>query len=320
MQRQAEAQAEEKLLDLLLPGTAQGSSREATREKLRKLWQLGHLNEHEVEVEITEQAPQLDMFAIPGSDNNSIGSQMKSMMSRFMPPKTTKKRLNTKAAYDVLVQQAKESMLDQDRIEEAAKKRVEQSGIIFIDEIDKIASSSQQRSSDISREGVQRDLLPIVEGCVVNTKYGMVHTDHILFIAAGAFHFSKPSDLIPELQGRFPLRVELQALGREEFYRILTEPHNSLQKQYRALLETESVELDFTEDGLREIAVCAEQANERSENIGARRLYTILEKILAEISFEAPERQGQRVVVNREYVKERLDVVMNDVDLQQFIL
>ena len=320
VQRQAEAQAEEKLLDLLLPGTAQGSSREATREKLRKLWQLGHLNEHEVEVEITEQAPQLDMFAIPGSDNNSIGSQMKSMMSRFMPPKTTKKRLNTKAAYDVLVQQAKESMLDQDRIEEAAKKRVEQSGIIFIDEIDKIASSSQQRSSDISREGVQRDLLPIVEGCVVNTKYGMVHTDHILFIAAGAFHFSKPSDLIPELQGRFPLRVELQALGREEFYRILTEPHNSLQKQYRALLETESVELDFTEDGLREIAVCAEQANERSENIGARRLYTILEKILAEISFEAPERQGQRVVVNREYVKERLDVVMNDVDLQQFIL
>jgi ATP-dependent HslUV protease ATP-binding subunit HslU len=317
---QAEAQAEEKLLDLLLPGASQGSSREATREKLRKLWRLGHLDDHEVEIEVTEQAPQMDMFAMPGADN-AFSSQMKSMMNRFMPPKSTKKHLSTKAAFDLLVQQAKDSLLDKDRIEEMAKERVEQSGIIFIDEIDKIASgNAQQRSSDISREGVQRDLLPIVEGSVVNTKYGMVHTDHILFIAAGAFHFSKPSDLIPELQGRFPLRVELHALGRDEFYRILTEPANSLQKQYQALLGAENIRLDFTEDGLREIASCAEQANSRTENIGARRLYTILEKILAEISFDAPDRQGEHVVVDSDYVKVRLDDVMGNADLQQFIL
>jgi ATP-dependent HslUV protease ATP-binding subunit HslU len=238
-----------------------------------------------------------------------------------MPPNSTKKHLNTRAALDLLVQQAKESLLDKARIEEMAKNRVEQSGIIFIDEIDKIASgNAQQRNSDISREGVQRDLLPIVEGSAVNTKYGMVHTDHILFIAAGAFHFSKPSDLIPELQGRFPLRVELHALGHDEFYRILTEPTNSLQKQYQALLGPENIRLDFTEDGLREIAACAEQTNSRTENIGARRLYTILEKILAEISFEAPDRQGEQVVVDRDYVKARLDDVMGNVDLQQFVL
>ena len=212
-------------------------------------------------------------------------------------------------------------MLDEERIVEIARERVEQSGIVFIDEIDKVASgASQQRSSDISREGVQRDLLPVVEGCAVNTKHGMIHTDHILFIAAGAFHFSKPSDLIPELQGRFPLRVELQALGSEEFYRILTEPHNSLQKQYDALLSTEQVTLHFTEDGLREIASFAEETNARSENIGARRLYTILEKILADISFEAPERAGQHIVVDKAYVCEHLDDVKKDVDLQQFIL
>ncbi len=316
----AEAQAEERLLDLLLPGSGMDSSREATREKLRNLWKLGHLDDHEVEVEVTEQTPQMDMFAMPGMDN-SLGSQMKSMMSRFMPPKTQKKRMKTRAAYDILVQQARDSMLDEDRIVDAARERVEQSGIVFIDEIDKIASSAaQQRSSDISREGVQRDLLPVVEGCVVNTKYGMIHTDHILFIAAGAFHFSKPSDLIPELQGRFPLRVELQALGSQEFYRILTEPNNSLQKQYNALLSTENVTLHFSEEGLREIAAFAEQTNTRTENIGARRLYTILEKILADISFEAPDRAGQHIVIDKAYVNEHLADVKNDVDLQQFIL
>ncbi len=316
----AEAQAEERLLDLLLPGSGMDSGREATREKLRNLWKLGHLDDHEVEVEVTEQTPQMDMFAMPGMDN-SFGSQMKSMMSRFMPPRTQKKRMKTRAAYDILVQQARDSMLDEERIVEIARERVEQSGIVFIDEIDKIASSSaQQRSSDISREGVQRDLLPVVEGCAVNTKYGMIHTDHILFIAAGAFHFSKPSDLIPELQGRFPLRVELQALGSREFYRILTEPHNSLQKQYNALLSTENVTLHFSEEGLQEIAAFAEQTNARTENIGARRLYTILEKILADISFDAPERAGQHIVIDRDYVNEHLADVKNDVDLQQFIL
>ncbi|WP_446424292.1 ATP-dependent protease ATPase subunit HslU [Mailhella sp.] len=318
---QAEAQAEERLLDLLLPGSSLDASREATRAKLRNLWKLGHLDSHEVEIEVTEQAPQMNMFGMPGMDSNGFGSQMKDMMSRFMPPKTHKKRMKTRAAYEILVQQARDSMLDEERIVEIARERVEQSGIVFIDEIDKVASSaSQQRSSDISREGVQRDLLPVVEGCAVNTKHGMIHTDHILFIAAGAFHFSKPSDLIPELQGRFPLRVELQPLGSQEFYRILTEPDNSLQKQYAALLSTESVALHFTEDGLREIASFAEDTNARSENIGARRLYTILEKILADIAFEAPDRAGQHIVVDKAYVEEHLDDVKQDVDLRQFIL
>ena len=318
---QAEAQAEERLLELLLPGSGLDASRESTREKLRKLWKLGHLDDHEVEIEVTEQAPQMDMFAIPGMDNASFGSQMKNMMNRFMPPKTKKKRMKTRAAYDILLQQARDAMLDEDRIVDIARERVEQSGIVFIDEIDKISSSAnQQRSSDISREGVQRDLLPVVEGCVVNTKHGMIHTDHILFIAAGAFHFSKPSDLIPELQGRFPLRVELQPLGSDEFYRILTEPHNSLQKQYSALLSTENVRLDFTEDGLREIASFAEDTNARNENIGARRLYTILEKILADVSFEAPEREGEHIIIDKNYVSEHLEDVKKDVDLRQFIL
>jgi len=318
---QAEAQAEDRLLDLLLPGSSVDGNRENTREKLRKLWKLGHLDNHEVEIEITEQPPQMNMFGMPGMDNGGLGSQMKDMMSRFMPNKTKKKRLKTRAAYDILVQQARDAMLEEDRIVDIARERVEQSGIVFIDEIDKIASSaSQQRSSDISREGVQRDLLPVVEGCVVNTKHGMIHTDHILFIAAGAFHFSKPSDLIPELQGRFPLRVELQALGSDEFYRILTEPDNSLQKQYGALLGTENVALHFMEDGLREIASFAEETNARNENIGARRLYTILEKILADISFEASERAGQHIVIDKAYVSEHLDDVRHDVDLRQFIL
>ncbi|WP_298068965.1 ATP-dependent protease ATPase subunit HslU [uncultured Mailhella sp.] len=318
---QAEAQAEDRLMELLLPGSGLDASREGTREKIRKLWKLGHLDDHEVEIEVTEQSPQMDMFAIPGMDNASLGSQMKSMMSRFMPPKTKKKRMKTRAAYDILLQQARDALIDDDRIIEIARERVEQSGIVFIDEIDKISGGAgQHRSSDISREGVQRDLLPVVEGCVVNTKHGMIHTDHILFIVAGAFHFSKPSDLIPELQGRFPLRVELQSLGSGEFYRILTEPHNSLQKQYRELLSTEGVQLDFTEDGLREIASFAEDTNARQENIGARRLYTILEKILADISFEAPERRGEHVVIDKDYVAGRLEDVKKDVDLRQFIL
>ncbi|MCQ2445096.1 MAG: ATP-dependent protease ATPase subunit HslU, partial [Mailhella sp.] len=313
-------QAEARLIDLLLPGSGGDAGREGTREKLRMLWRNGHLNDHEVELEVTEQAPQMDMFGGPGMDGD-LGSRMQGMLGRFMPPKKHRKRMKTKAAYDILLQQAKDSMIDDEKIVDAARERVEQSGIIFIDEIDKIAGgAAQQRSSDISREGVQRDLLPIVEGCSVKTKHGMVKTDHILFIAAGAFHVSKPSDLIPEFQGRFPLRVELDALGGDEFYRILTEPDNSLRRQYTALLGTEGVGLEFTEDGLREIAAFAEEANSRSENIGARRLYTILEKILGEVSFHAPDMPGQKVVIDRNYVNIRLEDVRKDADLQQYIL
>ena len=320
---QAERIAEEQLLDLLLPGAShdgnRDSTRESTREKLRSLWRLGHLDGKELEIEVKDSGPQFDMFAVPGMEQ--FGSQMKTMMGRFMPSSSSRKRVTAKAAWSILMQQVTDSLLDEDRIIETAKERVEQGGIVFIDELDKIVSSAAaQRSSEVSREGVQRDLLPIVEGSTVNTKHGMINTDHILFIAAGAFHFSKPSDMIPELQGRFPLRVELQALGKNEFYRILTEPHNSLQKQYIALLSTEEVDLEFTEDGLREIASFAEETNARSENIGARRLYTILEKILAEISFSAPDCRGQKIVVNQAYVAANLEDVRANIDLSQYIL
>lgn len=316
---QAEKAAEERLLDLLLPHNPSEGSREATREKLRNLWQLGHLDNHEVEIEVKETSPQIDMFAMPGMDQ--IGEQIKTLMGKISPAKTQRKRVRTKAAFDILLQQESDKLIDEDKMIEAAKERVEQSGIVFIDEIDKVASAANsQRSSEVSREGVQRDLLPIVEGSTVNTKYGMIKTDHILFIAAGAFHFSKPSDLIPELQGRFPLRVELQPLGKDEFYRILTEPDNSLEKQYTALLQTEDVRLSFTEDGLLEIASFAEEINAESENIGARRLYTILEKILSDISFEAPERKYQHIVINKDYVNEHLDDVRENKDLSQYIL
>lgn len=315
----AETEAEERLLDLLLPAAPSEGSRESTREKLRNLWRMGHLDNHEVEIEIQENGPQIDMFAMPGMEQ--FGNQMKSMMGRMMPPRTRRKRIKTRAAWNFLIQQESEKLIDEEALIEKARERVEQTGIVFIDEIDKIATSSAaQRSSDISREGVQRDLLPIVEGSTVNSKHGIIRTDHILFIGAGAFHFSKPSDLIPELQGRFPLRVELQPLGKDEFYRILTEPDNSLQKQYTALLSTENVSLSFTEDGLNEIAAFAEEANARNENIGARRLYTILEKILADISFDAPDRPGQSLVINKDYVAQQLEDVRADADLSQYIL
>jgi ATP-dependent HslUV protease ATP-binding subunit HslU len=315
----AEAMAEEQLLDLLLPGAGPENSRESTREKLRNLWRLGHLDDKEIEVEVRENSPQMDMFAVPGMEQ--FGSQMQSMVGRFLPPRSSRKRMKARSAWNVLMQQATEKLIEEDRTVDVARERVEQSGIIFIDEIDKIATSAaNQRSSDVSREGVQRDLLPVVEGSTVNTKHGMIRTDHILFIAAGAFHFSKPSDLIPELQGRFPLRVELHPLGQDEFFRILTEPDNSLEKQYVALLSTENVHLEFTVEGLREIAAFAEETNARTENIGARRLYTILEKILSDISFNAPDQQGAKITVDRQYVTDHLADIRANADLSRYIL
>jgi ATP-dependent HslUV protease ATP-binding subunit HslU len=230
--------------------------------------------------------------------------------------------MKVREAYDILIAEESEKLVDMDKVAEAAKERVEQTGILFIDEIDKICGRSSQGGSgpDVSREGVQRDLLPVVEGCVVNTKYGMVRTDHILFIAAGAFHFSKPSDLVPELQGRFPLRTELSALGKDEFLRILTEPRNSLTVQYRALLATEGVTIEFPMEGLEEVASFAQKVNDETENIGARRLYTIMEKIVQDLSFEAPDRGGETVVIDREYVREKLKDVAEDRDLSRYIL
>ena len=319
VRKAAEAAAESRLMDLLLPSSFGSEERASTREKLLQQFRLGFLDDREVEVEVTEQGGgSVDLFAIPGMEQ--MGGQVKDMFSKAFPPKHSRRKMKVRNAFAVLVQEESGRLVDQEALADKARERVEQTGIIFIDEIDKIASSSQNRTSDISREGVQRDLLPIVEGSSVNTKYGMIRTDHILFIAAGAFHFSKPSDMIPELQGRFPLRVELQPLGKEEFLRILQEPDNALTKQYEALLATEQIRLSFTDDGLEEIAAFAEDTNTRTENIGARRLYTIMEKILADISFDAPEMPGAQIVVNKAYVEEHLQDVRDDQDLSQYIL
>jgi len=331
--------AEERMLDLLLPhsrkkdaehqthdvhGTAielpasDSDDKQSTREKFREMLRKGVLDERVVEVEV-QSAPQVQMMAMPGMEDMEM--QFRDMFSRVFPNKKKRRSMRVKDAYEHLIQEESDRLIDMDKVTEMAKERVEQSGVIFIDEIDKIVSKGEGgRTADVSREGVQRDLLPIVEGCSVNTKHGMVQTDHILFIAAGAFHMAKPSDLAPELQGRFPLRVELASLGRDEFLRILTEPKNALTRQYSALLGTEDVDVEFTRDGLEEIADFAQRINEDTENIGARRLYTILENILSELSFDAPERPGQKVEITREYVREQLQDIMEDRDLSRYIL
>lgn len=315
VRERAEVLAEERLLDLLLPV---GENREITREKLRNLFREGHLYNREVDIEVQEQVPPIGIMNVPGMEQ--IGNQMKDAFSRVFPQKTHRRKMKVKAAWEHLVGEDSNRLIDNDRITDLARERVEQMGIVFIDEIDKLASVSQHRSADVSREGVQRDLLPIVEGSAVNTKYGMVKTDHILFIAAGAFHLSKPSDLIPELQGRFPLRAELEPLGKNEFYRILTEPDNALTRQYKALLETEDVKIVFTDDGLKEISAFAEEVNTQTENIGARRLHTIMEKILSDISFDAPEKSGTVLEVTKEYVALYLKDICSNTELSRFIL
>jgi ATP-dependent HslUV protease ATP-binding subunit HslU len=315
----AEQAADDRLLDLLLPVSAGAESRESTREKLRALWRQGHLDGREVEFDVREQAGiNIEMFALPGMEQ--MGQQMREVFTKAFPAKTRRRKMKTRAAWNLLLQEESAKLVDEDALAEAARERVEQEGIIFVDEIDKIAETSAQRSSDVSRQGVQRDLLPVVEGCNVNTKYGIVRTDHILFIAAGAFHACKPSDLLPELQGRFPLRVELQPLGKEEFLRILTEPDSSLTRQYSALLATEDIGLSFGQDALEAVAAFAEETNNSTENIGARRLYTIMEKILADISFEAPEKAGSSLHVDRAYVEERLADLRGDTDLSRYVL
>jgi ATP-dependent HslUV protease ATP-binding subunit HslU len=337
----AEAAAEDRLLDLLLPkpgartdylydggptpipvnAPSPGGGPDGTREKLRAMWRAGRLDEREVELEVeVSNGPQVEMLGMPGMEQ--MGSQIKDAFSRMFPGKKKRRKFKLQEAYNILVQEESERLIDHDAVTELARERVEQTGIIFLDEIDKVAIPSQggHRSVDVSREGVQRDLLPIVEGSVVNTKYGMVRTDHVLFIAAGAFHVTKPSDLIPELQGRFPLRVELSPLGKDEFLRILKEPNNALTLQYAALMDTEGVRLEFTEDSLEEVALFAEETNRQTENIGARRLYTIMEKILSDLSFDAPERQGETVLVDRAWVREKLDDVRENADLSRFIL
>jgi ATP-dependent HslUV protease ATP-binding subunit HslU len=324
VQAKADDQAEERLLDLLLPRTGRGAHKEvedqqATREKLRKLLKAGKLNDRSVEIEVTDRGlPIVEIFTASGMEEMDIN--IKEMFGGLFPKKKKQRRVKVPEALSLLVQEEAQKLIDMDSVVKQAIDRVEQSGIIFIDEIDKVAGRETSYGPDVSREGVQRDILPIVEGTTVMTKYGMVRTDHILFIAAGAFHVSKPSDLIPELQGRFPIRVELDSLGKDDFVRILTEPENALIKQYTALMETEGVHLEFKEDGIAEIAAMAALINERTENIGARRLYTMMERMLDEISFDAPDLTGRGVVIDSKYVREKLQGFVQDEDLSRYIL
>ena len=324
VQQRADEMAEERVLDLLLPSSGRGAQKEgedqqATREKLRKLLKAGKLNEKYVEVEIVDRnLPIVEIFSASGLEEMDIN--VKDMFGSLFPKKKKQRKVKVPEALTILTQEEAYKLIDMDSVIKQAVERVEQSGIIFLDEIDKIAGRETTLGPDVSREGVQRDILPIVEGTTVTTKYGMVKTDHILFIAAGAFHVSKPSDLIPELQGRFPIRVELDSLGKADLVRILTEPENALIKQYRALLETESVKVKFTEDGIAEIAEMAALINERTENIGARRLYTMMEKLLDEVSFDAPDMSGKDMVIDVKYVQKRLESFVQDEDLSRYIL
>ncbi len=291
-----------------------------TREKFKKMLRNGRLNDREVEIETQVSAiPVVEVFSPAGMEEMDIN--LKDMFSNIFPGKSKRRRVKVPEALHILVQEELTKLIDTDKVTKMARERVEQTGIVFVDELDKIAGShSAQYGPDVSREGVQRDLLPIIEGSTVNTKHGVVKTDHILFIAAGAFHVSKPSDLIPEIQGRFPLRAELSALSRQDFVRILTEPKNALVTQYEELLKTEGVMLEFEEQAILEIATMAEEVNLRAENIGARRLHTIMEKLLEEVSFEAPDMKGVTVRITPDMVRERLrDIVKSD-DLSRYIL
>ncbi len=346
----AEKMAEERLLDLLLPaaggrpasqpqamddnviplghqtidvGSAvPGNAPHPTREKLRQMLREGKLDDRLVELDVAahSSAPMVEVFSASGMED--MQSSLQDAFSKFFPKKKHRRKIRVPEALEFLKKEEAERLVDMESVTEKAIRKTEQSGIIFLDEIDKIASrgGSGSSSPEVSREGVQRDLLPIVEGATVTTKYGMVRTDHILFIASGAFHMCKPSDLVPELQGRFPIRVELHALGEEEFFRILTEPRNALLKQYTALLETEGIALEFEEAAIREMAKIAVQVNQKTEDIGARRLHTIMERVLDEISFDAPERNQDVFTVTPEYVRSQLSDISENEDLSRYIL
>jgi ATP-dependent HslUV protease ATP-binding subunit HslU len=336
----AELNAEERLLDILLPpspaprpaepvsnaggvvidgnsGLTESSNR--TREKLRQQLREGKLDERMVEIDVRERNfPSFEIISNQGVEEMDVN--LKDMLPNIFGQRTKKRKMKVNEAFEYLIQEEEQRLIDMDQVTRVAIDRVENAGIIFLDEVDKIAGREGGHGPDVSREGVQRDILPIVEGTTVNTRYGMVRTDHILFIAAGAFHVSKPSDLIPELQGRFPIRVELQSLTMEDFVRILTEPKSSLVKQYTALLETEGVKLEFTPEALEEICRFAFRVNEGTENIGARRLHTIMERVLDEISFDAPEKKGQHFNVDADYVRKMLSDIVKDQDLSRYIL
>lgn len=320
----AEDLAEERMLDLLLPTpSANPENQEAesssdTRQKLRKLLREGKLDGRFIDIEVTSKNSPIQIFSPSGMDEMDVN--ISDMIGNLFPKKTKKRKVKVPEAMEALTQEEAHKLIDMDNVVTLAIDRVEQSGIIFIDEIDKIAGRESSAGPDVSREGVQRDLLPIIEGCTVNTKHGMVKTDHILFVGAGAFHVSKPSDLIPELQGRFPIRVELEPLTTDDFVNILTKPKNALIKQYVELLNTENIELVFTDDSIQEIAETAQYVNESTENIGARRLHTIMEKMLDDISFEAPDMTEEKIVIDAKYVKDKIADIVKNRDLSRYIL
>ena len=327
-QEAAKEMVEERLLDLLLPplenekDASEGkASTNPTREKFRKKLRSGVLNERMVELDVSERPSGAVMEFMPVSMNDNMDMNIRDMLSNMMPKQSKRRRVNIEDARKILQQEEVSKLIDMDEVIREAVTRVEQSGIVFLDEVDKVASRrSHSHGPDVSREGVQRDLLPIVEGSTVNTKHGPVQTDHILFIAAGAFHLTKPSDMIPELQGRFPIRVELQSLSKDDFVKILTEPKNALIVQYTALMKTEGVELEFTKAAIDTIAEIACQINEDSENIGARRLHTVMEQLLEEVSFTAPDLNGQKISVTPEYIQSRLSNLLKNQDLSRYIL
>ncbi len=329
----AQENAEEMLLDLLVPAPPKVSKKNAaeipadthahTREKFRKMFKEGKLDDRTVEMEVkssNRQAfPVIEVFSGQAGFDD-IGQDLKEMFSGMFPKQKKLEKVRVSEAYEILIREESERLVDTDKVIKNAIEKLENSGLVFIDEIDKIASREKSYGPDISREGVQRDLLPIIEGSNVMTKYGVVKTDHILFIAAGAFHVSKPSDLIPELQGRFPIRVEMESLSKNDFIRILKEPKNALIKQYRELLKTEKVNLDFTEDGIERIAEIAEEINLKTENIGARRLQTILEKAMEDISFDAPYKTAKKFIIDAKYIDSKLKDIVKDEDLARYIL
>ena len=344
VQAKAAEIAEERVLDLLLPprpaekkvgdmlmdqnheqdnfssNDEQIRKNDASREKMRHWLKEGKFDEKMVELEVSEprSGPMIEIFSAAGMED--MGLNLKDMLGNIMPQKKKRRNVNVPEALEILEAEEAQKLIDMEKVTKTALERVEQSGIIFLDEIDKIVGGDSQHGPDVSREGVQRDLLPIVEGSNVNTRYGMVKTDHILFIAAGAFTGTKPSDLIPELQGRFPIRVELDSLGKEEFIRILTEPNNALVKQYTEMMATEGLKLSFTEDAIASIAEMATMVNEGTENIGARRLYTIMEKLLDDISFDAPDMEKKEIIIDALYVEEKLNGIIEDQDLSRYIL
>ena len=318
VRHRAEDAAEDRLLDALLPGSTDSSEAGDTRQKFRKMLREGQLDQREVEIDVQGQALGVEIMAPPGMEEMS--NQLQSMFQSMASGKQRTRKLKVADALKLLVDEEAAKMVDEEDIKVRALDAVEQDGIVFIDEIDKVARRTDTVGADVSREGVQRDLLPLVEGCTVSTRYGMVRTDHVLFIASGAFSTTKPSDLIPELQGRFPIRVELEALTIRDFVRILTEPDASLTEQYTALLGTESAQLEFAESGIQRIAEVAFRVNERNENIGARRLHTVMERLLETVSFEAADRSGQGVTVDAAYVDAQLAELVRDEDLSRYIL